>query len=307
MTCRAFGAPRPEVKWVRNGVTLTGGRYNVQENGDLELRDVGFQDTGIYTCYATSRLGEVKAEGSLTVKEHTRITTFPEDYEVPAGATATFRCNAVSDPSLDLTIEWLNNGQSIDFDSEPRFVQTKDYSLTITKTTELDSGTYTCYAWTHLDNATANATLIVQDAPNAPELESVYCQEKTAQLKWTPKGDNRAPILYYTIQYNTSFTPDAWENAYENVPATATVYTVPMTPWANYTFRVIASNKIGRSPPSGHSTVCTTLPDVPYKNPDNVKGEGTRKDNMVISWTVRRLRFFRLGNFGLLCFCSAFI
>lgn len=59
-----------------------------------------------------------------------------------------------------------------------------------------------------------------------------------------------------------------------------------MSPWANYTFRVVAWNKIGPSVPSSHSDVCTTLPDVPYKNPDNVEGEGTEPTNMVISWTV---------------------
>lgn len=59
-----------------------------------------------------------------------------------------------------------------------------------------------------------------------------------------------------------------------------------MTPWANYTFRVIARNKIGPSEPSGHSEVCQTPEDVPYKNPDNVIGKGTEKDNLVISWTV---------------------
>ena len=94
--------------------------------------------------------------------EHTKITDEPEDYEVAAGNTATFRCNAVSDPSLPLTIEWLNDGQQIDFEAEPRFVRSSDYSLTITKTTELDSGTYTCVAKTDLDEATAQATLTVQ-------------------------------------------------------------------------------------------------------------------------------------------------
>jgi hypothetical protein len=96
------------------------------------------------------------------VAEHTKITDEPEDYEVAAGTTATFRCNAVSDSSLPLAIEWLNNGQQIDFEAEPRFVRSSDYSLTITKTTELDSGTYTCVARTNLDEARAQATLTVQ-------------------------------------------------------------------------------------------------------------------------------------------------
>lgn len=59
-----------------------------------------------------------------------------------------------------------------------------------------------------------------------------------------------------------------------------------MSPWANYTFRIIAWNKIGNSPPSAHSDVCTTLPEVPHKNPDNVEGEGDQPNNLVIRWTV---------------------
>jgi len=59
-----------------------------------------------------------------------------------------------------------------------------------------------------------------------------------------------------------------------------------MSPWANYTFRVIATNKVGNSLPSESSQTCSTPPDVPFKNPDNVEGRGTSPDNLVISWTV---------------------
>ena len=59
-----------------------------------------------------------------------------------------------------------------------------------------------------------------------------------------------------------------------------------MSPWTNYTFRVIARNKVGDSLPSGHSKDCLTPEDVPYKNPDNVMGRGTAPNNLVISWTV---------------------
>lgn len=94
--------------------------------------------------------------------ERTIIKDGPEDYEVAAGQTATFRCNAVADSSLNLTIDWLHADQLIDFEQEPRFVQSQDSSLTITKTTELDTGDYTCRARTILDSAEAKATLIVQ-------------------------------------------------------------------------------------------------------------------------------------------------
>ena len=39
------------------------------------------------------------------------------------------------------------------------------------------------------------------------------CNAKDASVVWQPMGDNRAPILTYKIQYNTSFTPDTWETA----------------------------------------------------------------------------------------------
>ena len=51
-------------------------------------------------------------------------------------------------------------------------------------------------------------------------------------------------------------------------------------------FRVIARNKVGESLPSVHSKVCLTPEDVPFKNPDNVEGRGTKDNNIVIYWTV---------------------
>ena len=152
-------------------------------------------------------------KGSLSVKERTRITTRPQDYEVEEGDTATFRCSADYDSDLELEIKWLKDGEYIDFEIEPRFIQSSDKSLTITKTTELDSGTYTCMAQTALDSAETSATLIVQGVPNPPSLKWVTCAKDDATVNWEPMGDNRAPILTYKIQYNTSFTPDTWETA----------------------------------------------------------------------------------------------
>ena len=60
-----------------------------------------------------------------------------------------------------------------------------------------------------------------------------------------------------------------------------------LSPYSNYTFRVLARNKIGLSDPSAHTkTVCYEEPAVPDKNPENVIGEGDEPDNLVIFWTV---------------------
>lgn len=38
MTCRVSGSPKPQIKWIRNNIELTGGRYITLANGDLEIR-----------------------------------------------------------------------------------------------------------------------------------------------------------------------------------------------------------------------------------------------------------------------------
>ena len=170
LRCKVFGAPKPKIKWIRNGQELTGGRYEIQESGDLKIKGVAFSDAGNYICHAENKFGVKEANGTLIVHEHTRITEKPIDYEVQAGTLATFRCNAVSDPSLKLDIDWQWNGETIDFDNQPRFTKSSDHSLTISNTIELDSGSYNCVARTELDEASSSATLTVQDVPNAPEL-----------------------------------------------------------------------------------------------------------------------------------------
>ncbi|XP_061709263.1 neuroglian isoform X3 [Cydia pomonella] len=285
MRCRVFGAPRPIVKWMRNDVELTGGNFNITTMGDLVIRRVGYSDAGVYRCYAQNSFGEKSAYGTLEVKQRSTIKNEPEDYEVAAGSQATFRCTPDTDPDLRTDVTWEFKGQTIDFEGQPRFKMTNDYSLLISDTIELDSGPYQCVVKTPIDEARAEATLIVQDRPNPPVLVGIECREKVAHLHWEPKGDNRAPILRYSIQYNTTFTPATWDSANDNVPAIETSWSVELTPWANYTFRVVAHNKIGPSAPSGHSDVCSTQPDVPYKNPDKVEGRGRAPNNMVIFWS----------------------
>ena len=94
-----------------------------------------------------------------------------------------------------------------------RFVQSSDHSLAITRTTEIDSGIYTCMAETDLDFVEASAKLVVQDVPNPPVLQWVDCAAKDATVVWKPVGDNKAPILSFIIQFSTTFEPDNWETA----------------------------------------------------------------------------------------------
>lgn len=286
LRCRVFGAPKPKIKWRRENIELSGGRYKVLENGDLQIEYVMPNDQGVYQCKAANKFDEITVEGELHVKARTTILQKPESIELSAGKMAVLRCNAESDPSLMQEVIWLYNGKKIDLESDPRMIQSRDNSLSITKTKELDSGNYTCLAKTPLDQDSASATLTVQDVPNPPKITNIECDSMKATLQWTSTGDRRAPILSYDIQQNTSAKPDVWESAFWNVPASDPRFTLSLQPWLNYTFRVIARNKIGQSLPSEPSQTCTSDKAQPYTNPTDVKGKGTTPNNLVISWTA---------------------
>lgn len=73
LTCRVFGAPKPLVRWLRNNQELTGGRFKVLDNGDLEIRDVAQVDAGSYICDARNKFGNDSAHGTLTVKGKCKV------------------------------------------------------------------------------------------------------------------------------------------------------------------------------------------------------------------------------------------
>lgn len=56
------------------------------------------------------------------LSEKTKINIPPDNFEVAAGKSATFRCDADADPSLQLNIVWLFNGQLINSDLDTRMV-----------------------------------------------------------------------------------------------------------------------------------------------------------------------------------------
>ena len=125
--------------------------------------------------------------------------------------------------------------------------------------------------------------------PDPPLSVQVRCYNlnRQAEIWWQPGKENYAPILNFVLQYNTSFAPDTWYDIATNISQNDRRMVVSMSPWGNYTFRVIARNKIGLSLPSMQTfNICTTQPAVPDKNPQNVIGEGDQPYNLVIFWTV---------------------
>ncbi|XP_048738673.2 neuroglian-like isoform X2 [Ostrea edulis] len=290
LTCITSGKPDPIITWRKEGEQITGGRYQIQPNGNLHIESVVLSDAGNYTCHAYNKYNFDEAWGILIVRAKTRLVQTPGGLEATAGSDAKFTCSGTTDFAeiKNLRISWLKDNKPITTNDQRMTQNFQDSSLTISGTIARDSGTYTCVVSNGLDNATAGAILTVKDKPDPPiSVTLLRCGEKEAEITWTKGASNNAPIQYFMIQYNTSFSPDEWFIGASNVLATKNSGVVPLSPWVEYNFRVLATNKIGVSEPSYHTeTVCKTNADRPFKNPEEVRTIGDKRNYLIIEWTL---------------------
>uniref|UniRef100_A0A5F9C657 Neurofascin n=1 Tax=Oryctolagus cuniculus TaxID=9986 RepID=A0A5F9C657_RABIT len=285
LDCPFFGSPIPTLRWFKNGQgsNLDGGNYHVHENGSLEIKMIRKEDQGIYTCVATNILGKAENQVRLEVKDPTRIYRMPEDQVAKRGTTVQLECRVKHDPSLKLTVSWLK-------DEEPLYISNRmkkeDDSLTIFGVAEKDQGSYTCVASTELDQDLAKAYLTVPGRPDRPrDLELTDLAERSVRLTWIPGDANNSPITDYVVQFEEDqFQPGVWHD-HSKFPGNVNSAVLQLSPYVNYQFRVIAINEVGSSHPSLPSERYRTSGAPPESNPGDVKGEGTRKNNMEITWT----------------------
>ncbi|XP_050412731.2 neuroglian [Patella vulgata] len=287
ISCLTTGKPDPQITWFIEGQQITGGRYITQLNGDLLIQNVTLSDAGNYTCVAENRFGKETAYGILSVKLKTKIEQGPLDLEVNAPDEATFTCSGTTDPDEvhNLTILWERNNELITPNDQRMVISDYHNSLTVRPTIVRDSGMYTCIATNGIDSDRKSAILVVKDIPDPPFNVQVENCDVNAIIRFTPGMENNSPIEYFVIQYNTSFNQDQWYFGARS-EANQTQVMVPLSPYANFTFRVIAYNKIGESDPSFPSrTRCRTYPALPSKNPENLRAIGNKKHYLYIEWT----------------------
>ncbi|XP_027749215.1 neuronal cell adhesion molecule isoform X27 [Empidonax traillii] len=294
LDCAYFGSPKPEIEWFKGvkGSILRGNEYVFHDNGTLEIPVAQKDSTGTYTCVARNELGKIQNEVHLEIKDPTMIIKQPEYKVVQRYGQVSFECIIKHDSTLLPTVIWLKDNDELPDDE--RFLVGKD-NLTIMNVTDKDDGTYTCIVNTTLDSVSASAVLTVVAAPPTPaiiyarpnppfDLELTGQLERSIQLSWIPGEENNSPITHFIIEYEDGLhEPGVWHYQTE-VPGTQTTVQLKLSPYVNYSFRVIAVNKIGRSQPSEPSEQYLTKSASPDENPANVQGIGSEPDNLVITW-----------------------
>ena len=128
---------------------------------------------------------------------------------------------------------------------------------------------------------------VLADRPDPPQnIRLGDCGSRAADIFWEPGNDNNEPILEYIVYYNTTFDDENVFHEAQVVDGSLNTARVDLTPWANYTFHVVARNSLGISDRSDFSTLCKTSTAKPFRHPRGVCTGSRGPSELVVVWEV---------------------
>ncbi|XP_075897873.1 neurofascin [Nelusetta ayraudi] len=283
LDCRFFGSPVPELRWSRYGQgNLEGNRYKTHANGTLEIKRIQTEDQGTYLCVVSNVAGREESQVRVEVKEPTLIVTKPKSMKVIHGTDVRFECGVKADATATVTTTWLKGNRLLTLGWR---ISLDESNLIITNVNKGDEGNYTCVIKSELEEKSASARLMVMGRPDPPtNLELSDPFERTVRLSWVPGNSNHNPITDYLVQFDDDdWLPGKWKNL-SLYPGNLNSVILHLIPFTYYQFRVLAINGIGMSRPSRPSMRFQSSGAPPDAIPKNLKGVGTWRNNMEISW-----------------------
>uniref|UniRef100_A0A8C5HW46 Roundabout homolog 1-like n=1 Tax=Gouania willdenowi TaxID=441366 RepID=A0A8C5HW46_GOUWI len=166
--CVVQGDPVPTVRWRKDDSDLPKGRFEIQEDHTLIVRQVTSTDEGSFTCVVENMVGKSEASATLTVHVPPAFVVRPKNQVVAVGRTVTFQCEATGNPQP--AIFWQREGsESLLFSYQPpqpfsRLSVSQMGSLTITDVQRSDGGFYSCQALNIAGSVITKALLEVTDS-----------------------------------------------------------------------------------------------------------------------------------------------
>lgn len=173
LRCRAYGRPKPSIKWLKNGqelpLTTKCRKSEIIKNGfTLELVNLcNVYDEGNYTCVVENEYGRL--EQTFTVRIIVRhfskpiIEVPPKNQTVKEGDNVTLTCTVLSD--LVPYVAWLKVSSKNSSDHE-EIQMDNSGELTIYYANDNDTGQYICYAVNQFGSTNRSAWISVTKFTN---------------------------------------------------------------------------------------------------------------------------------------------
>ncbi|NWS94695.1 SDK2 protein, partial [Mionectes macconnelli] len=163
--CQAKGVPPPEMAWYKDAALIhleKLSRFQLLEDGSLQISGLVPDDTGMFQCFARNAAGEVQTTTYLAVTSIApNITRGPQDSTVIDGMSVILNCETSGAPRPAIT--WQKGERVLASGSVqlPRFTLLESGSLLVSPAHPPDAGTYTCLATNSRGVDEAAADLVV--------------------------------------------------------------------------------------------------------------------------------------------------
>ncbi|XP_069499634.1 contactin-3-like [Ambystoma mexicanum] len=293
LECKPRASPEALCTWRKGDELLKeNARITIQGNASLKIINVTKSDGGSYNCVARNQFGTASIRTRIIVTEPTQIIMAPVNMDISVGESVILPCQVLHDPLLEIKIAWYFNGNLLNLHNDgshfERVGGRSSGDLMIRNIQLQHSGDYECVVNTAVDKVSSAARLIVRGPPGSPkDVKVIEMTDTTAQVSWQAAVDNHSPVTTYTIQARTIYSV-GWQ-AVATVPEvingkSMTAMAVDLSPWVEYEFRVVATNKMGNGIPSYPSDIIRTDEAVPEMPPSEVSGGGGSKSELVITW-----------------------
>ncbi|KFP91655.1 Neural cell adhesion molecule L1-like, partial [Apaloderma vittatum] len=288
--CEIFASPAADIRWTKDDSIepLSTLRYELNKNGTLEIKQTKKEDSGSYACWAANSVGKRAITANLDIRDATKVVVTPKNPRVSKSHSVLLKCQAEYDSHLKhgFKLSWRKDGDELPVNSTEggRVILDRD-TLFISSVILEDQGVYTCVASTSLDSVTAESHLIVLDVPDPPEdLQLSEHQNRSVRLSWKAGANHNSPVNESIIEFEENrWEPGRWQEL-TRVPGNDTTALLSLAPYMNYQFRVLSVNAVGRSRPSKPSLRYATPPTAPDKNPENIRVEASKPNEMVMKW-----------------------
>ncbi|XP_073512146.1 basement membrane-specific heparan sulfate proteoglycan core protein isoform X5 [Phyllobates terribilis] len=168
-TCSVLGDPRAKIQWIKEGGDLPS-NHRV-EGARIRITNLERGNEGVYTCRASSRLGQVQDSGKLVVQvlPTVRINIRTSVQTVLAGNSVEFECLAIGDPRAKVT--WSKVGGRL-----PSDAVVSGGMLRMEQVKQSDAGQYRCTATNDVGEVQSHVILHVQSVPQIaaqPEMKEI--------------------------------------------------------------------------------------------------------------------------------------
>ncbi|KAM4739996.1 protein tyrosine phosphatase receptor type Fa, partial [Anableps anableps] len=287
MLCAASGNPDPEIFWFKDmlpvNISSSNGRIKQLRSGGtpirgaLQIENSDESDQGKYECVAVNSAGtRFSSPANLYVRVRRvppRFSIPPTNCEVMPAGSVNLTCVAVGSPMP--LVKWMNG--------EVELTQEDELPLgrNILQLTNIQqSANYTCVAISSLGMIETTAQVFVKALPKMPIfLQVVETTATSVTLTW--ESGNAEPVSYYLVQYRSKTS----DNGFQEIDGVAsTRYSIGgLSPFSEYEFRVLASNSVGRGPPSSIVEI-RTGEQAPSSPPLHVQARLLSSTSILVEW-----------------------